>query len=317
MSKIVKNNIDYIGSTYQSLPAQSGGTDTSLVTTGEKYVWNNLASNGTMVFLSEPTVPYTEGDIWFEDSAISYCNTTKATGSFDEEDWTSAIDALNEDEVNSMIATATQVITGNTAGNIILRLDEQGNPVEFIVTNNHDLTSTTSNVWKFNSTDGFCFSSTGYGGPYTTIIDANGNGVADFLKGGNIDCSVVTIRNFTAALINGGKLVRGGSANVKGTIEIQDDGGVPIGEMNKDGVKFYSAGNVGQRSWVEFSTTNFFAGYDANRNQLFKVTGEEFQMQKCNIANELKVGGKISFVPITITDANNNIVNDGIAIVGV
>jgi len=320
MSKIVKNNIDYIGSTYQSLPAQSGGTATSLVTTGEKYVWNNLVNSSVRVFLDQPTVPYTEGDIWFEDDSISYCNTTKATGSFDEEDWTSAIDAVTEETLEQTIGRASQLVTGNSGGKIIWRdADGDNQPDEIVITNNPDLTVTTqgTNVWKFNSTNGFCFSSTGYAGPYTTIIDANGNGVADFLTAGSINAAQVAIRNFSAAMINGGKLVRGGLDNEKGTIEIQDAQNVPIGEVNKDGFKFYGAGNVGQRSWVEFSTTNFFAGYDANNNQLFKVAGDEFQMQKCNILGEMKLGGKLNFVPITITDGNNNIINDGIAIVGV
>lgn len=313
MSKIVKNEIDYIGSTYQSLPAQSGGTATSLVTTGEKYVWNNLVNSGIQMFLNEPTVPYTEGDLWVNEDNLYYCTTSKVSGSFDMEDWNNAVETITEDDVEDMISRITTVVTGNAGGKIIwYDSDQDGQPDEILVTNTPDLSG---NVFRFNSTTGLCFSSTGYNGSYTTIIDANGHGIADFLTSGNLDASLVTIKNFTANSIFGGKLVRGGANNEKGTIEIQNTQNVPIGEITKDGFKFFGAGNVGTRPYVVFSESEFFAGYDANNQQLFKVVGEDFQVQKLSVATEMTLNNKVGFIPITIVE-DGVIVNDGIAVVG-
>lgn len=312
MSKIVKNEIDYIGSTYQSLPAQSGGTATSLVTTGEKYVWNNLINSGVHVFLDEPTVPYTEGDLWVTDGMLYYCTSSRISGSFNEDDWNNAIDVITEDDVDDKISTATAIISGNSGGKVIwYDSDQDGQPDEILVTNTPDLSG---KVFKYNATTGLTFSATGYNGTYQTIIDANGHGVADYLTG-NLDASQVQILNFTSDMVHGGKLVRGGLNNVKGTIEIQDAQNLPIGEITKDGIKLFGAGNIGQRPYVVFSPTEFFAGYDANGQQLFKVVGEDFQVQKLSVATEMTINNKVGFIPITIT-SGGVIVNDGIAVVG-
>ena len=52
MPKIIKNGISYASSpAYESKPAAQGGTDLSLVTTGEKYTWNTVSGK-----LDTPTV---------------------------------------------------------------------------------------------------------------------------------------------------------------------------------------------------------------------------------------------------------------------
>jgi hypothetical protein len=317
MSKIVKNNVDYIGSTYQSLPAESGGTATSLVTTGEKYLWNNIASTGTRVFLIQPTPPYSKGDLWTTEDNIACCITDKASGSFDEDDWENAVTTITPAVLDERLAEVSEVITGNANGTVILRLDADGNPNEILVTNNPDINATTTKVWRFNGTSGFGFSSTGYGGQYTTIIDSNGHGVADFLTSGTLNAAQVTIANFTAAMINGGKLVRGGLNDQFGTIELQNEQGDVIALMNNLGVKFYGSGSGNARPYVRFDNNVFFAGYDANNTQLFRVVGDEFRIKNCIVQDKLRIGDKIDFIPITITNSSDIVVNDGIALVGV
>ena len=58
-------------------------------------------------------------------------------------------------------------------------------------------------------------------------------------------------------------------------------------------------------------------GYDANDTAIFWVNRDEFTMKKCVAQNEINACNKIKFVPVTIRDGNNDIVNDGVAIVGI
>lgn len=51
--------------TYQSKQAVEGGTDVSLVTTGEKYAWNNASSNHEIVSTTEPT-EQSINDFWMK-----------------------------------------------------------------------------------------------------------------------------------------------------------------------------------------------------------------------------------------------------------
>lgn len=77
----MNDHIDNTDTTYESKTAASGGTDVSLVTTGEKYTWNNKASTASPEFSGTPTAP----------TAASGTNTTQiATTAF----VTSAINGL-------------------------------------------------------------------------------------------------------------------------------------------------------------------------------------------------------------------------------
>ena len=60
-----------------------------------------------------------------------------------------------------------------------------------------------------------------------------------------------------------------------------------------------------------------FAGYDRLGNQIYWVNGDEFLQKKSVIEQQITLCNKVRFIPVTITDANNDIVNDGIALVSV
>lgn len=305
------SNID---TTYSSLPAQSGGTAVSLVTTGEKYLWNNASSGGTKVFITTPTVPYSVGDLWVTEDTMMYCTTAKASGSFDEEDWEIAVNNVTPDALQDAIKTATEIVT--SSGTVVWHdTNNDGIPDEFLVLDVAGLENATK-VFKFNGASGLTYSSTGYNGTYTTIINQNGEGVASYLKSGTLDASLIAITNFTASMIQGGILTRGGLNNVNGTIIVNNAQGIPIAEVNKDGFKFYGAGNVGQRPYIVLNDIDFFAGYDANNTQLFKVVGDEFRFRKIAVSDEIGVCNEVKLLPITITE-NGSIVNEGVAIVGI
>ena len=115
-------------------------------------------------------------------------------------------------------------------------------------------------------------------------------------------------------MIHGGKLTLGGLDNQSGTFELLNEQGIPIGEMDKNGLKFYGEGPVGARPYVLLNNTVGFAGFDANDTKLFWVSRDEFHMEKCVAENEIAVGNKLRFIPVTLTE-NGTVVNDGIAVV--
>ena len=82
------------------------------------------------------------------------------------------------------IALATQLITGNTGGYVILHEGPDGKPYELLIMDNPDINAA-QNVWRWN-VNGLGFSSSGYAGPYSTAITSNGMIVADFIQTGEI-----------------------------------------------------------------------------------------------------------------------------------
>ena len=300
---------------HSSLTAAQGGTDLSLVTTGEKYIWNQGGggSSGNKIFLVEPTPPYSVGDLWLiEDNNISVCIAARASGSFDSDDWGAAVDAVSTEELVDAIAADIAIVTGNSSdgGNVILRLNN-GIPYEVLITDTPtNITANNAKIYRWDST-GLRFSSTGYNGTYTTIINSSGQIPTSVLTG-NINASVTAIQNFTAAMINGGKLVRGSANNSNGTIELQNASGTVIAEVGNYGFKFYGPGGVGSRPYyVIDNSSNGIAGYTSAGVLAFKIATDEFRMPKAYVDTELNIGGKVKIVPMTTAT------NDGIAFVAV
>jgi hypothetical protein len=62
------------------------------------------------------------------------------------------------------------------------------------------------------------------------------------------------------------------------------------------------------------NTTDGFAGYDRDDNQLFWVTENEFNMKKSVVKEEITLCDKIRFIPIQIYNGST-LVNDGVGIV--
>lgn len=278
---------------------------------------NVIYANGVnrQVFFETPTVPYAVGDLWLGNGNVWYCTTAKSSGEYAEEDWDATVDY--DEAARALVNETVACVTGNSegGGNVILHLNGDGVPYEMLFTDNVNPASV-SKIWKFDST-GFKFSPD-HGQSYTPITNANGELDATFITSGVLDASKVSIVNLSTSDITAGDLYRGGTDNNLGTIIIKNQQNVVIGEINKLGVKLYGPGNVGSRPYIVFNDTDFFAGYDANNNLIFKVEGSTVNMVNATVTNNLTVGNKtgykISFVPITITE-NGTIVNDGIAIV--
>ena len=92
--------------------------------------------------------------------------------------------------LNSAIKSATDRITGQTGGYIVLNPDnENGHPYELLILDNPNITEAV-NVWRWN-VGGLGFSSNGYNGPYETAITSDGQIVADFITAGSLVANII------------------------------------------------------------------------------------------------------------------------------
>lgn len=262
--------------------------------------WATPSGSGNKIFTVQPTTPYNVGDLYIaEDNNILVCNTARSSGSYDSDDWGSAVDAMSTQEVTDAIDGDIAIVTGNSSsgGNVILRLNN-GIPYEVLITDTPtNITSSSAKIYRWDST-GLRFSSTGYNGTYTTILNSSGQIPTGVLTGPLNANSFSAIQNFTAAMIHGGTLIRGASNNSEGTIELQNAGGTVIAEVGNYGFKFYGPGAVGSRPYyVIDNSSNGIAGYTSSGTLAFKIATDEFRMPKAYVATELNIGNMIKIVP--------------------
>lgn len=159
---------------------------------------------------------------------------------------------------------------------------------------------TARNCIRFNSA-GIGFSNSGINGPFNSAWTIDGT----------LDMQQMNVINLVADLIKGGTLKLGGVNNSSGMLELYDEAHNLIGEMNKSGFKMYGTDG----SYVLLNNEVGFAGFDKNDNKIYWVDKDEFHQKKSVIEEEITLCNKMRFIPITIYDDNNEIVNDGIGLV--
>ena len=82
--------------------------------------------------------------------------------------------------INSAIRRATDLITGQTGGYVVMHTNsDTGQPYELLIMDAPKIEEAV-NIWRWN-VNGLGFSSKGYNGPYDTAITADGRIVADFI----------------------------------------------------------------------------------------------------------------------------------------
>lgn len=84
----------------------------------------------------------------------------------------------------SAIEVATQMITGNAGGNVVLHEGPDGKPFELLIMDDPDITQATK-VWRW-TLGGLGYSTNGYDGPYELAITADGRINLDFLRTGRL-----------------------------------------------------------------------------------------------------------------------------------
>ena len=88
------------------------------------------------------------------------------------------------------ITRATELITGNLGGYVILNdTDNNGEPDEILIMNTPDI-STATKVWRWNAS-GLGYSSTGYAGPYGLAMTSDGEIVADYITTGTLNADLI------------------------------------------------------------------------------------------------------------------------------
>ena len=159
----------------------------------------------------------------------------------------------------------------------------------------------------------------------TNVIMINNGGIAFGQNGINgnfssawtidnvLNMEQINVINLTANLIKGGTLKLGSNLNEYGQLEVYDEANTLIAEMNKNGLKMYGADG----SYIVINNEVGFAGYDKNNTKIYWVDKDEFHQKKSVIEEEITLCNKLRFIPITLYDNDNNITNDGIALVSV
>lgn len=153
------------------------------------------------------------------------------------------------------------------------------------------------------SNGGIGFSNTGINGTFTSAWTIDGT----------LNMQAINVINLTADLIKGGTLKLGSNLNSYGQLEVYDEANNLIAELNKSGLKVYGV----DHSYVLINENVGFAGYDRLGNKIYWCDHDEFHMRKGVMEEEITLCNKLRFIPITITDTNNNITSDGIGLVSV
>lgn len=161
---------------------------------------------------------------------------------------------------------------------------------------------TATNVIMINN-GGIGFSQTGINGTFQSAWTIDNV----------LNMEQINVINLTADLIKGGTLKLGSNLNQNGQLEVYDEANSLIAELNKNGLKMYGVDG----SYILMNNTVGFSGYDRLGNQIYWVTKDEFHMKKSVVEEEITLCNKMRFIPITITDTNDTVINDGIGLVSV
>ena len=115
-------------------------------------------------------------------------------------------------DLNNAIIEATNRITGNAGGYVVLH--PANYPSEILIMNTNSI-QTATKVWRWNSS-GLGYSSSGYDGPYGLAMTIDGSIVADYIKTGTL--SAITVSGCT---------ITGGSLNIgSGKFEVDSAGNI-------------------------------------------------------------------------------------------
>lgn len=147
-----------------------------------------------------------------------------------------------QSQLQTAIKNATELLTGNQGGYIVMRLNDIGQPYEMLIMDSLDIT-TAKKVWRFNQ-NGWGYSANGYNGPYTTAATIDGGMVADFITAGTMLFN----------RLKGGTLQLGGTGNGNGTQEVQNAAGNVIGKWDSGGISvLYGTLNIGNNFEVDMA----------------------------------------------------------------
>lgn len=97
--------------------------------------------------------------------------------------------------VQSVVGSASQIITGNKGGYVVLHSSTGELWPDEILVMDTPSPATATNVWRWNKS-GLGYSSNGYNGEYKLAMTIDGKFVADFISTGTLDATNLTVKNF-------------------------------------------------------------------------------------------------------------------------
>lgn len=185
--------------------------------------------------------------------------------------------------VQDEIDHATEMITGATGGVIKLNFGGNGQTAELLILDTGNV-STAQDVWRMNQ-GGFGHSGTGYAGPYTTAITADGHVVADVIAGNKISGVKLesTEESLSAeqaqVLITGGSLeinnIYNNTVSTKGrirykhqtgiydtptlAIEVENGNNISIGKTDQQFLIFISDPDPGEETFRIYGDIKVFS----------------------------------------------------------
>jgi hypothetical protein len=133
------------------------------------------------------------------------------------------------------IIDATNAITGNSGGYVILNdTNDDGKPDEILVMDYEDI-NVAENVWRWNK-EGLGHSKNGYAGPFETAITADGQIVANFITTGTLSADRIAVEKYDGET----KLLTNYIRFENGVIEIGETNSTLKLKLENDKVAFYN-----------------------------------------------------------------------------
>ena len=187
--------------------------------------------------------------------------------------------SAQEVALNNAIIEATNKITGNAGGYVVLH--PANYPSEILIMNTNDI-NTATKVWRWNSS-GLGYSSTGYSGTYGLAMTIDGSIVADYINAGTL-----TAINISGCTISGGSLNIG-----SGKFQVDSSGNI-----HAEGFIKATSGEIGGCSIV---------------NGVLQVTAANIEgtLTAINLSGCTITGGSISINDKFTVDAEGNIRAEG------
>jgi phage minor structural protein len=156
------------------------------------------------------------------------------------------------------------------------------------------------NVILINN-NGIAFSDSGINGTFKSAWSIDGT----------LNMQEINVINLICDMIKGGTLKLGSALNQSGKIELYNNSNKLVCTLDKNGLIMYATNG----GYVVLNADVGLVGYDSVGNPIYWVSDDEFHMNKAVVENDITVGGKVRFIPITISDSNGNVTNDGVGIV--
>lgn len=141
----------------------------------------------------------------------------------------------NYKKLEQAIIDATNAITGNSGGYVILNdTNDDGKPDEILVMDYEDI-NVAENVWRWNK-EGLGHSKNGYAGPFETAITADGQIVANFITTGTMSAERIAVEKYDDET----KLLTNYIRFENGVIEIGETNSTLKLKLENDQVAFYN-----------------------------------------------------------------------------